>query len=185
VSRLSDGLLATLGWRRLRLKWRRNPHGAPAPPALADRQNVAAFQSAKERVPMRTLHDHQVNPANDKLSIEVMDEPGAGGACHHYQISGFNTATNPSDPFVERHGGPAEHSTILFQNGPINEAGINGVTHEVLLAILADRLRAFQAGPYACRENALALTKIEEAQHWLHHRTQARMHRGVEGTHTV
>lgn len=131
----------------------------------------------------RTLTDHIVNPANDKLTIEVLDEPGAGGACHLYQISGFNTASNASDPFVARHGSPAEHSTVLFQNGPIAEVGVNGVTHEALLAILVDRLRAFQAGPYACRENALALTKLEEAQHWLLQRTRARMARGVEGTH--
>ncbi|KVR99176.1 hypothetical protein WK29_30460 [Burkholderia vietnamiensis] len=74
---------------------------------------------------------------------------------------------------------------MLFQNGPIAEAGVNGITQEVLLAIVADRLRSFQAGPYACRENALALTKIEEAQHWLQQRTIARMRRGVEGTHTL
>lgn len=134
---------------------------------------------------MRTLTEHRVNPANDKLVIEVVDEPGSGGANHHYQISGFNTASNPSDPFVERHGAPAEHSTILFQNGPIAEAGVNGLTHEALLAILIDRLRAFQAGPYACRENALALTKLEEAQSWLQGRTRARMARGVEGTHAA
>lgn len=29
---------------------------------------------------MRELHDHKVNPANDTLTIEVVDEPGAGGA---------------------------------------------------------------------------------------------------------
>jgi hypothetical protein len=34
----------------------------------------------------------------------------------------------------------------LFQNGPIAEVGVNGVTHEVLLAIVADRLRSFQKG---------------------------------------
>ena len=72
---------------------------------------------------------------------------------------------------------------ILFQNGPIAEAGVNGITQEVLLAILMDRLRSFQSGPYACRENALALTKLEEAQHWLQARTIGRMKRGVEGTH--
>ena len=134
---------------------------------------------------MRTINEHKVNPANDKLTITVTDEPGAGGASHLYMIEGFDTASNPSDPFVARHGQPAKHSTIIFQNGPINEAGVNGVTQEVLLAIVADRLRSFQAGPYACRENALALTKIEEAMHWLHSRTLARMQRGVEGTHKV
>jgi hypothetical protein len=132
---------------------------------------------------VRTINDHKVNQANDKLEIEVLDEPGAGGANHHYKVSGFNTATNPSDPFVARHGTPAEYATVLFQNGPIGEVGVNGVTHEALLAIVIDRMRSFQAGPFACRENALALTKLEEAQMWLLQRTRARIARGVEGTH--
>lgn len=59
------------------------------------------------------------------------------------------------------------------------------MTHEALLAILIDRMRSFQAGPYSCRENALALTKLEEAQMWLLQRTRARMSRGVEGTHKL
>lgn len=120
---------------------------------------------------MRTINEHKVNPANDLLEIRVLDEPGAGGANHEYMIS-----TPPPDGFVCR---------ISFQNGPIKENGVNGVTQEALLAICIDRLRAFQAGKFACRENAIALTKLEEAQHWLLHRTRARMARGVEGTHAV
>ncbi|MDW5313739.1 hypothetical protein [Rhizobium sp. PL01] len=127
---------------------------------------------------MRTLTEHRVNPANDKLTISVTDLAGAGGANHRYEIGGFSTENNPSHDDT-REG----ELVILFQNGPINDAGVNGVTQEVLLAIVADRLRSFQAGQFACRENALALTKIEEAQHWLHSRTLARMQRGVEGTH--
>lgn len=129
---------------------------------------------------MRTINDHVINPANDKLTIAVNDEPGAGGANHRYEVSGFDALSNPS----AREFDPLK-AVIVFQNGPINEAGINGITQEVLLAIVADRLRSFQAGPFACRENALALTKIEEAQHWLQQRTIARMRRGVEGTHQV
>jgi hypothetical protein len=132
---------------------------------------------------MRTIDDHKINPANDTLSIEVLDEPGAGGANHLYQIGGFNTATNSSDPFVARYGNPSDHATILFQNGTIPEKGVNGVTQEALLAVVADRLRSFQAGPFACKENACALTHIEEAMHWLQQRTIKRMRRGVEGTH--
>lgn len=70
-----------------------------------------------------------------------------------------------------------------FQNGPIMEAGFNGVTHEVLLAIVIDRLRSFQAGPYSCKENSVALTHIETGLLWLQSRTLERMRRGVEGTH--
>ena len=132
---------------------------------------------------MRELTEHKVNPANDTLKITVLDTPGEGGANHYYRIDGFNSESNPSSPFEALFGKPAEHSTVLFQNGPIGVKGVNGVTHEALLAILIDRLRCFQAGQFACRENALALTKLEEAQHWLTSRTRARMARGVEGTH--
>ena len=121
--------------------------------------------------PLRELDDHKINPANDSLSVLVHDEPGQGNACHNYSIS------HPGLRTVQ----------INFQNGPINEDGngVNGLTHEVLLAIVADRLRGFQSGPYSCKENACALTKIEEAQHWLQQRTLKRMRRGVEGTHKV
>ncbi|KRB73467.1 hypothetical protein [Noviherbaspirillum sp. Root189] len=127
---------------------------------------------------MRIIDDHKVNPANDQLEIQVIDEPGAGGAHHAYLVRGFNSLSNPSTGGVE-----LKSTMILFQNGPIPEAGVNGLTHEVLLAIVADRLRSFQAGPYACKANACALTHIEEAQHWLQQRTLERMRRGVEGTH--
>ena len=59
---------------------------------------------------------------------------------------------------------------------------MNGISQEALLAILIDRLRGFQSGQYACRENAIALTKLEEATMWLQKRTLDRVRRGVEGT---
>jgi hypothetical protein len=134
---------------------------------------------------MRKITDHIINPANDKLNIEVTDEPGAGGANHRYEVTGFDTSSNKSHTDKDGYSASYSRSIILFQNGPIAEVGVNGLTQEALLAIVADRLRSFQTGPFACRENALALTKIEEAMHWLQQRTIARMRRGVEGTHTV
>ena len=131
---------------------------------------------------MRQLQDHAVIPHSSDLRIEVVDNPGIDGTCHHYRVTGFDTRSNPSDPFAEKHGEPAVYSTVLFQNGTVNSVGSNGVTQEALLAILIDRLRLFQAGEYSCRENAIALTHLEDALHWLHHRTRNRMQRGVEGT---
>ena len=130
---------------------------------------------------MRELNDHKVNPANDVLTVRVMDEPGSGGACHRYEISGFNSETNASESGIDDR----DRVSILFQNGPINEVGVNGVTHETLLSILCDRMRGFQAGPYASADNAEALACMEQAQTALQRRTKARMARGVEGTHTV
>ena len=124
---------------------------------------------------MRKLTDHKVNGLNEDIHITVLDEPGQGGACHKYPIAiGFNPGTD--------EGGSQEKCRIEFQNGPIQEAGVNGISQEALLTVLIDRLRSFQAGPYACRENALALTKMEEALMWLQKRTLDRMRRGVEGT---
>lgn len=126
---------------------------------------------------MRTLTSHKVNGLNDVLRIEVLDEPGAGNACHLYAINSEEprSAANP----------PAVTLPIRFQNGPISEAGVNGISQEALLAIVEDRLKGFQSGPYACRENAIALTHIQDALHWLHHRTRERVARNVEGTSQV
>jgi hypothetical protein len=133
---------------------------------------------------MRELTDHKVNPVNDKLTIEVLDPPGHGGASHVYAISGMQLARNQAaldspDPKDDNA------ATIVFQCGPINEHGLNGITQEALLAIVADRLRSFQAGPFSSRENAVALTHIETAMLWLHKRTLDRMQRGVEGKSIV
>lgn len=70
---------------------------------------------------------------------------------------------------------------IKFQCGPVLGAGINGTTIEAVIAVLVNRLQGFQDGPFKCRENALAITKLEEAKMWLRHRTEDRESRGVEG----
>ena len=57
--------------------------------------------------------------------------------------------------------------------------------NEDLIAIVIDRMQGFQSGQFKCRENAVALTKLEEALMWLRKRTQDREDRGVEGTSTI
>lgn len=123
----------------------------------------------------RELTSHKVNGLNDAIDIAVLDEPGPGNACHRYVIYAPNDGVNQ-----ELNAALACH--INFQNGAILEAGMNGISNEALLAVVEDRLKGFQSGQYACRENAIALTKLQEAMHWLHHRTRERVARGVEGT---
>ena len=128
---------------------------------------------------MRELTGHKVNPANDRLTVKVLDEPGDGGACHHYEVSGFETIPPSREQFPCTAEPTAE---VIFQNGPIPDNGVNGLTQEVLIAICIDRLQGFQSGQFACRENALALTKLQESMMWLQKRTRDRVARGVEGT---
>ena len=95
------------------------------------------------------------------------DDPGPGSAHHEYQVT-------------DKLSG-IDYAKVSFQNGPIGESGTNGCHNEDLIAIVIDRLQGFQSGNFKCRENALALTKLQEALHWLNHRTSARIARGVEG----
>ena len=74
-------------------------------------------------------------------------------------------------------------AAINFQEGPIKECGVNGVCNEDLIAMVICRLEHFQKSEYSCRENALAITKLEEALLWLRKRTMGREQRGAEGTH--
>lgn len=117
---------------------------------------------------MRELTAHKVNGCNEAITIQVMDEPGHGGACHLYAM------TIPNSSSLWR---------LAFQNGAIAEVGTNGITHEALLAILIDRLEGFQSGQYACPENGMALSCLKSAMRELHERTMKRVARGVEGTH--
>lgn len=150
---------------------------------------------------VREVTDHVVaGDSAPQLKVEVLDEPGAGGANHQYMISWGEKMGKPTiaelEEMLARDDGPkpqmwpdgsvslGQTCFIHFQNGPIKEHGVNGITQEVLLAIVIDRLRSFQAGPFACQENANALLCCQEALSWLKSRTEARIRRGVEGTNT-
>jgi len=74
---------------------------------------------------------------------------------------------------------------VDFQEGPIKETGINGVHNEDLIAMVIRRLEGFQGSDWACRENAMAIQKLEESLMWLRKRTNARFGRGVEGTSAI
>lgn len=98
-------------------------------------------------------------------------------APHHFTV--HSTAKQPENtpqPFI---------AAIDFQEGPIKECGVNGVMNEDLIAMVITRLEHFQKSQFACRENALAITKLEEALLWLRKRTMGREKKGIEGTHKV
>lgn len=121
---------------------------------------------------MRELITHKVNGLNEALNIVVLDDPGSGNAHHLYEIGwGGHDELSDRNPTV-----------IKFQKGPIGEVGVNGISNEALLAIVAHRLECFQSGPYAHHWNAMALESVRGAMSYLHERTRERVERGVEGT---
>ena len=96
-----------------------------------------------------------------RVEIDRINDPGRGGGYGTYRI---------------RTGQEAD-SFLFFQAQP----GGHGVTNESLLAVVIDRLRCFQAGEFACEENAAAMRMIETGLQHLHQRTRYRKSRGVEG----
>lgn len=80
----------------------------------------------------------------------------------------------------EIHHYKADHYKIDFQEGPAGEAGVNGCQNEDILEVLLHRMNGLQAA-FPCHENALAITKLEEALLWLKRRTELRVKQGVEG----
>lgn len=74
---------------------------------------------------------------------------------------------------------------IHFQEGPIKDCGVNGVAIEDLIAMCIDRLEHFQNSKFNCRENEMAITKLQESLMWLRKRTLDREAKGIEGTNVV
>jgi len=125
---------------------------------------------------MRTVQSLALTPTDKALTITCDDrDPASGNMSHDYEIMLPEVRDMPAD------GAPAPTIRLHFQHGPIAEHGVNGITNEVLIAIVIDRLNGAQEGPYKCRENALAGVALEQASLWLAKRTLDRMARGVEG----
>lgn len=70
--------------------------------------------------------------------------------------------------------------TFQIQDGPIKEVGVNGCQVDDVISWVRDRIEGFNK-LFPCRENALVITKLDEALLWLLKRKMDREERGVEG----
>lgn len=108
----------------------------------------------------------------EKLNtVSRADEPGPGGAHHIYIIEPVGISEGIA-------------TVIDFQKGARKDPdAITGVIDSDLLEIVLDRYKAFQAGPFSSRENAIVITHIEEALMWMNRRVEDRIERNVLGTY--
>lgn len=107
-------------------------------------------------------------------SVYALDDPGVGSASHEYRIT-------PNG--CDGQGTTYPSQDVSFQHGARKDPNSrHGVLDTDLLEIVRDRLRGFQSGEFACRENACALTHIEEALMWMNRRVEDRIERNVLGT---
>lgn len=69
---------------------------------------------------------------------------------------------------------------FAIQSDPISEVGVNGCQVNDMLEYCKCLFESLN-DVFPCRENALTITKIEEALHWQYARTKDRLNRQVEG----
>lgn len=98
---------------------------------------------------------------------------------HRYELPAFDNPESTSDKqtlqFVEKAPKPNSTELELIQDG---------TTNEDVLEVLINRMNYLQS-KFPCRENALAITNLQQALMWLEHRTKDRVNRKVEGKHQV
>ncbi len=116
----------------------------------------------------------------EKLNdVYVVDEKGNGGANHRYIICEKDNTT-----WTIGNNDIGVLGVVYLQNGSRkDENAKHGVIDSDLLEIVRHRLQCFQDGPYASRENEVALTHIEETLMWMNRRIEDRIERNVLGTY--
>lgn len=70
--------------------------------------------------------------------------------------------------------------SFTIQNGPVKEVGVNGCQVDTLIEAAKIMVEGLDA-KFPCHENALVITKLEEALLWSLKRKMDRTSRGVEG----
>ena len=115
-----------------------------------------------------------IQKRNNLNAIYRTGEQGPGGAYHDYDIYPANCDPETTEIPL---------ACIEFQKGPRNDPDArHGILDSDLLEIVRDRLKAFQDGPMATRENEIALQHIETALLWMAKRADDRAERNVLGT---
>jgi len=125
----------------------------------------------------RIITTHHVDELNKLFEIKATRYPDNSEYENLYSVLAWADSVTPTTPRLVG-------STIVFQSQPFTGLqSLNGVTTESVLAVLIDRLEQFQAGPFPCYENRLAIMHLESALDLLKDRSDDRRERGVEGTH--
>ena len=115
-----------------------------------------------------------IQKRNNLNAAYRVGDMGPGGAYHNYYI--YRRGCNPNTTELPI-------AVVEFQKGPRNDPDAqHGVLDCDLLEIVRDRLKCFQEGEYATRENAMALQHVEEALLWMAKRADDRAEGGVLGT---
>lgn len=121
----------------------------------------------------KNILNRTVYPSSEKTILVAVDED-YGGA-HHYSFVN-SLGHQDGEPKYDNDSG----QSIQFVQKNLDGSMTPGVQSEQLLIALIDRHKKLN-NKFPSREGALAITKMEEALHWLEARVKERVERGVMG----
>ena len=110
---------------------------------------------------------------SDKFTISVREDDTYSGA-HYYEFSDCRGFNNGITEYTDHK------QSIQFIKKEDDGSIVEGIQSEQLLIALIDRHKKLNTR-FPSREGALAITKMEEALHWLEARVKERIDRGVMG----
>jgi len=111
----------------------------------------------------------------DELKVMYPDKFNESGAMDY---KWFEKDIRPHNFIYVRHD--VNSLAFTIQNGPIKEVGINGCQVNEIIAAAKIIIEGLNKN-FPCRENSMAITKLDECLMWLEKRTKDREDRGVEG----
>jgi hypothetical protein len=119
-----------------------------------------------------------------KFKVVVMDElrnkfPEKFNESGAMDYKWFEKEIRPDNFVYVRHD--VNSLSFTIQNGPVKENGVNGCQVDTVIEAAKAIIEGLNKN-LPCRENAMAITKLDEALLWLAKRTADRESRNVEGT---
>jgi hypothetical protein len=112
----------------------------------------------------------------DKLKEQYPEKFNESGAMDY---AWFEKEIRPTNFIYVRND--VNSISFTLQNKPIKEVGVNGCQIDTIIYAAKAILEGLN-DQRPCRENSVAITKLDEAIMWLEKRTKDREMRSVEGT---
>lgn len=94
-------------------------------------------------------------------------------AGHVYELDNYSGSKSDVSPL--------SYQKVVFMQRVNGVLTMDGTTNEEVLIMMIHRMQYLQ-GKLSCRENAIVITKLEEALMWLNQRTNKRVSQNVETT---
>ena len=111
-------------------------------------------------------------------TLKGVEEIGGFNVCHYpKERDSYNPCHGDNHVIVDHED---RRISFTIQDGPVKENGVNGCQVDTIIAAALHIVAGLNES-FPCHENAMTVSKLDEALMWLRKRKTDREKRGVEG----